>query len=81
MGALNRVVKGLARAGVPAVNEGGAAFVFKSVAVRFHRIVMVNFKPLPPPSVIQLAFVLHDPVDLFDHAVQRAGKSKLTKMR
>ena len=58
------------------MHKGRTALVFKPIAMGFHSIFVVDFKPLPAPPVIQLPFIVHHPRDVLEHAVQRTGKGQ-----
>ena len=72
-------VQRLAGARVAAVNKGCTAGMLEPVAVGFHRIVVVNLKPLPSPSVVQFTGVVHHPCDVLDHAVKRPRKRQVAQ--
>lgn len=63
------------------MDERSAVFMFKSIAMRFDSILMMDFKPLPMPTVVQCSFIVHHPGDVLEHAVQGARKSQLTELR
>ena len=63
------------------MDEGSAVFMFKSIAMGFDSILMMDFKPLPMPTVVQCPFIVHHPGDVLKHAVQGARKSQLTELR
>jgi hypothetical protein len=40
---------------------------------------VVNFKPLPSPSVVQFTGVVHDPGDVLNHAFKRPRKRQVAQ--
>ena len=75
----NRFVKGVARARITAVHEGSSAFVFKSIAVGFDGIVVMNIKAFPGPSVIGTSNIPHVPLNGVKHAFKRTGEGQLAE--
>ena len=54
--------------------------MFKPIAMGFHSIFVMDFKPLPAPPVIQLSLIVHHPGDVLEHAVKRTGKGQLAEV-
>jgi len=63
------------------VNEGSPVIVFEAVAEGFHRIVMMNFKPFPSPTVGSAAVVGKLPFNGGQSALERPGKRQIAEVR
>ena len=59
------------------MDEGSAVFMFKSIAMGFYSILMMDLKPLPMPTIVQCPFIVHHPGDVLKRMLSKEPE-KLT---